>query len=677
MAGATSVGSLFTVVGGGTPSTANPEFWNGSIPWATSADLGDDLSITPRKSISPSAIKASATNLVPAGSIVVATRVGLGKVGIAHTDMCFSQDCQALVLDSRTVDSRFAALQMKIRVQEFKHTSRGTTIAGVTKKQLLDVGFFLRSIEQQRRIVAEIDKQFTQLEAGAAAFRRVERNLKRYRAAVLKAGSEGRLIIAEIEHPETGNNPPQGESGEALLARIVAERRSSWRGRGRYKEPESARTIQLPQLPTNWTWVSPDQVAASEDNAICAGPFGTIFKARDFRRSGVPIIFLRHVAPGRYLKHKPGFMDEGKWDELFRPYSVFGGELLITKLGEPPGVCTIYPVGIGPAMVTPDVIKFTVNSAVAMPRYLMHYFNSENARRFSLGAAFGTTRLRLTIPIFRRMPVPLPPLAEQAQIVAEIERRLSVVDEIETMVSANLQRGVRLRLSILHKAFASEFVAQEFISHPTAIEPSKVKPHRRPNAHFARTLLSAEIVHRLHSEPTFGRVKHQKVFHLCEHIAQIEELQGQYHREAAGPLDNKLLYSNEAELRKQRWYQEVDREFRGHAYEPLANAGQHRRYLERYWPDKLLIVEKLIELMRTWKTEQCEIFSTTYAAWNDLIIWGQQPTDGAILHEILERWHSNKRRFTEARWRKAITWMKRNGFAPTGFGRPTALRERP
>jgi type I restriction enzyme, S subunit len=50
-------------------------------------------------------------------------------------------------------------------------------------------------------------------------------------------------------------------------------------------------------------------------------------------------------------------------------------------------------------------------------------------------------------------------------------------------------------------------------------------------------LLSAEIVHRLNREPPFGRIKHQKIFHLCEHIAQIEEINGQYYREAAGPLD--------------------------------------------------------------------------------------------------------------------------------------------
>jgi type I restriction enzyme, S subunit len=331
-------------------------------------------------------------------------------------------------------------------------------------------------LPDQHRIVAEIEKQFTRLEAGVAALRRVQANLKRYRAAVLKAACEGRLVPREAELARVGRVPPRGvrpnaknaqsgdaayndapyETGEQLLQRILADRRKSWTGRRKYKEPAAPNTANLPPLPEGWTWATPDQLSDSADNAICAGPFGTIFKARDFRPTGVPIIFLRHVAPGRYLTHKPGFMDTAKWEALFRPYSVFGGELLITKLGEPPGICGIYPRGIGPAMVTPDVMKMTPNPAAALALFLMHYFNSQTARDFATGVAFGTTRLRLTLPIFREMPVPLPPLAEQARIVAEVERRLSVVEELEAVVSTNLHRASRLRQSILQNAFGGK-----------------------------------------------------------------------------------------------------------------------------------------------------------------------------------------------------------------------------
>jgi type I restriction enzyme S subunit len=332
----------------------------------------------------------------------------------------------------------------------------GTTRLKLPQGPMKQIPLLVPSPDEQRQIVAEIEKQFTRLEAGVTALKRVQANLKRYRAAVLKTACEGKQVPTQAELAKAEGR--SYETGEELLQRILTERRKNWSGRGKYKEPTAPDTGNLPSLPEGWIWATPDQLTPFEEGAICAGPFGTIFKARDFRPTGVPIIFLRHVAPGRYLTHKPGFMDTNKWEDLFRPYSVFGGELLITKLGEPPGVCAIYPEGIGSAMVTPDVIKMTPNDEVALPLFLMHYFNSQVARDFATGVAFGTTRLRLTIPIFREMPVPLPPLAEQARIVEEVERRLSVIDELESVVKSNLQRATRLRQSILRKAFTGRMI---------------------------------------------------------------------------------------------------------------------------------------------------------------------------------------------------------------------------
>jgi type I restriction enzyme S subunit len=273
-------------------------------------------------------------------------------------------------------------------------------------------------------------------------------------------------------------------------------------------------------------------------------------------------------------------------------------------------------------------------------------------------------------PQIGALQIPLPPLAEQEQIVAEVERRLSVIERAEATVTVDLQRAARLRQSILQQAFSGKLVTE------AAVESVKSKPAilalDRAKRHFRRAVLSAEIVHRLHAEPTFGRTKHQKVFHLCEHIAQIEEIEGQYHREAAGPLDNKLIYANEAELKKQQWFETVKRQPFGHAYRPMGKAGSHRTYLERYWPDKLDTIAKLIDLLRTWNTESCEIFSTVYAAWNDLILWGREATDDAILHQILNCWHESKQQISRKRWLNAIARMRKMGYVPTGFGKPTA-----
>lgn len=204
----------------------------------------------------------------------------------------------------------------------------------------------------------------------------------------------------------------------------------------------------------------------------------------------------------------------------------------------------------------------------------------------------------------------------------------------------------------------------------------KKAARQRARRHFARAVLSAEIVERLHSESRFGRVKHHKVFHLCECIAQLDEIQGEYERKAAGPLDHKLIFSVEDELQRQNWFETYELKSYGHGYRPLTKAGGHRVYFRRWWPQKGKTVIKLIELMRSWKTEQCEIFSTVYAAWNDLIILKKPVTDDLIITEVLERWHESKKAITEDRWRAAITWMREKGFVPTGFGKATKVNEK-
>ena len=378
-----------------------------------------------------------------------------GTVGATYycPEPCWPIDTVYFVEASAGEDLRF--FKYLLDHLQLARMDRSTAVPGLSRDDYNATEVFIPELDQQRLIVAEIEKQFSRLDEAVANLKRVKANLKRYKAAVLKAAVEGKLT------EDWRKQHPNVQPASKLLERILAERRAKWCGRGKYKEPAKSDTSNLWFLPTGWVWTSPDQLSQVNANAICAGPFGTIFKAKDFRPAGVPIIFLRHIAPGRYLRHKPGFMHETKWKELFKPYSVFGGELLVTKLGEPPGVCAIYPEGIGPAMVTPDVIKMSVNSTAILPKLMMHYLNSDIARRFATGAAFGTTRLRVTLPIFREMPVPLPPLAEQEQIVAEVERRLSVIDELEATVEANLTRADRLRQSILSQAFSGKLSSQQ------------------------------------------------------------------------------------------------------------------------------------------------------------------------------------------------------------------------
>jgi type I restriction enzyme S subunit len=353
-------------------------------------------------------------------------------------------------------------------LQPLNALQSGSSYPAVRSRDVFAQPIMLPPGREQELIARKLKAAIGSLNEADDASVRAKERLERYRSAVLDAAFSGELTREWREEPLNVERS-RSDNGEALLSKILKNRREKWNGKSKSTEPVAATSTNLPAIPKSWTWATPDQLSAVGDNSICAGPFGTIFKARDFRPAGVPIIFLRHVTKGLYVTKSPRFMDKQKWKQLFQPYSVYGGELLVTKLGDPPGVCAVFPEGIGPAMLTPDVIKFAVQEHAAQPKFLMHYFNSETGRRFSTGVAFGTTRLRLTLQLFREMPVPLPPISEQKKIVAEVGTRLTAAERLEETLERQASRVKGAREKLLTEALSGRLVPQDPKDEPAAV----------------------------------------------------------------------------------------------------------------------------------------------------------------------------------------------------------------
>ena len=144
------------ILSGGTPSTEREDYWTGDIPWITSADIVDIKTAVPRKFITQKAIEESATNLIKQGNIIVVTRVGLGKIFKNEFDVCISQDSQGLII-KENIDVSYLVWVLQDQVQKFKNSSQGSTIQGVTKKQLSELQIPLPPLEVQHELVAEIE----------------------------------------------------------------------------------------------------------------------------------------------------------------------------------------------------------------------------------------------------------------------------------------------------------------------------------------------------------------------------------------------------------------------------------------------------------------------------------------------------------------------------------------
>jgi type I restriction enzyme S subunit len=203
-----------------------------------------------------------AKQLLKAGDVLVSmTRPNLNAVALVqptHDGAIASTGFH--VLRPKNTDPRFLfyAVQSPHFIDAQCLKVQGALYPAVRPRDISSFEIPAFDISDQRRIVAEIEKQFTRLEAGVAALKRVEANLKRYRAAVLKAACEGRLVETEAELARKEDR--SYETGAALLTRILSERRKNWQGRGEYKEPVAPEADGLGTLPKGWVWSNAEQL---------------------------------------------------------------------------------------------------------------------------------------------------------------------------------------------------------------------------------------------------------------------------------------------------------------------------------------------------------------------------------------------------------------------------------
>jgi type I restriction enzyme S subunit len=340
---------------------------------------------------------------------------------------------------------------------------------------------------EQRRIVAKIEELFSDLDAGVAALERVKAKLKRYRAAVLKAAVEGKLTEAWRK-----KNRPK-ETGQQLLDRILQERRCRWEEeqlaayeqagkklpvgwKAKYKEPAGPDESSLPELPEGWCWASVAQCASREDYAITDGPFGSNLKTEHYTDDGPRVIRLQNIGDGNFVE-EDAHISFHHFTALQR-HAVKHADVVIAMLGEMLPRACLVPLHIPPAIVKADCVKVTANRSLALPSFLVVALNSHPTRIRASAQIAGVGRPRLNLEKLRPLAIPLPPLSEQQQIIAEVDQRLSILQAADLQINANLKRSARLRQSILKRAFEGKLVSQDPNDEPASVLLERIKATR-------------------------------------------------------------------------------------------------------------------------------------------------------------------------------------------------------
>jgi type I restriction enzyme S subunit len=373
---------------------------------------------------------------------------------------------------------------------------------------------------EQHRIVDAIETQFTRLDAAVAALERARANVERYRASVLHAACEGRLVPteAELARRESRDYEPADE----LLARILEARRARWeeerwekeverakkkaaqaerkaaglpyymrdlepedwehrtledsepylpksdKWKEKYDEPEPPETPGLPAPPEGWVWATLEQVSERIVDCLHSTP--------EFASRGKYCVDTNSMERGGIRLDMARFVSEATFDERTKRLKPEEGDIVFAREGT-----------IGTAAQVPPGVELCLGQRVMMYRpargvlsgYFMWAMLSPAFEAQWRPAVTGTTAPHVNIRDLRGMSLPVPPLAEQHRIVEEVEQRLSVVQAMEKAVEASLARAERLRQAILKKAFEGRLVPQDPGDEPASALLERIRDSRK------------------------------------------------------------------------------------------------------------------------------------------------------------------------------------------------------
>ncbi|WP_110643766.1 restriction endonuclease subunit S [Salinicola sp. CPA57] len=344
-----------TWIGGGTPSKANPRFWNGPILWVSPKDMKSKIIRETIDGITKEAVEDSAAKLVPAGSVLIVTRSGI----LAHTlpiavtaaESTLNQDLKALALPDG-ISSEYIAWGMRAFEQRILDKCRkgGTTVHSIEMPRLASFELPIAPTNEQRRIVGKIETMFDEIDKGVESLQTARATLSFYRQSLLKSAFEGRLTA-----DWRAQNASSLEAPEILLARLQRERDTrhkaaldawqkalgEWRANGekgkkpaKPKRPKDLESKPHDRLTTPSAWIT-----APLGGIAFEAVLGKMLDRQKNRGTSRPYLGNINLRWGVFDVDREKIMPIE--DHEIPRYGIRAGDLVICEGGEP-GRCAVW-----------------------------------------------------------------------------------------------------------------------------------------------------------------------------------------------------------------------------------------------------------------------------------------------------------------------------------------------
>lgn len=436
------------------------------------------------------------------GDVLFSRMASVGRAGFVdelHAGALFNYHLMRLRLRDDALDAHFFIYY--VRSSEVVRTyvrsvNHGMTRDGINTEQLLSMPVPLAPRALQDRIVGGIESLLSRLDAAVPSLARARAKLKAYRASVLKAAVEGRLVPTEAELARKEGRAY--ESAEVLLARILSERRHRWeedelarmkaarktpkddKWKKRYKEPGQPELLAVSALSEGWTWAGISMVGDVQLGRQRAPIHHHGSHMRPYLR--VANVFEDRIDTSDVMKMNFSPQD-------FETYRLAVGDILLNE-GQSPhliGRPAMYRGEVPGACFQNTLIRFKAASGVD-PRFALVVFRAQlHNRRYMRIAQITTNIAHLGAGRFAEIEFPLPPTDEQRRIADEVERLMSVADAVESSLIHQQARSRRLRESILKWAFEGKLVDQDPADEPAEKLLARIRAERAAAAPAQKT----------------------------------------------------------------------------------------------------------------------------------------------------------------------------------------------